>query len=62
MAGVDQLQVDPSPLGSIITIAFLYLMILDASFRWPGVQNPMPLGSIGVWLAGYQENRFVLPQ
>ena len=43
---------DPSPPSSIITIVLLYLMISNVSLHWLGVQNLMPLGSIGTWLAG----------
>ena len=61
MARVDQLQVDPSPSGSVIVIAPLYLMILDTLLRWLDVQNSTPLGSIGVQLADCQGDQYVIP-
>ena len=61
MAGMDQLQMDLFPSGSVISIAPLYLMILDVLPRQLDVQSLAPPDSIGVRLAGCQGDQLVLP-
>lgn len=55
MVGVDQLQVDSSPSGSIIFIAHLHLMISSVPHYWPSVQTLVPLDSTGAQPIDCQE-------
>lgn len=52
MAGMDQLQMDLFPSGSVISIVPLYLMILDVLPRQLDVQSLAPPDSIGARPAG----------
>ena len=61
IAGVDQLQMDLSPLGLIIVIVPLYLMISNVPPRQLDVWSLAPPDSIGVRLAGCQGDQLVLP-